>query len=178
MSKRQPDPQSAPKGRASPPRAGSALTKELSRVEEAGYSLYEAFSGKNIEAMAKVWSRSPYARCIHPGWDPVVGWQDIRQSWVDIFESIDEISFELTDIHVEVAGRIAWINLLAYANVTTEDEGEFNTVVVATTIFEESDGQWLIVLHHSSHYAEDEEDEEDNLALALGRGESGTFEPN
>ena len=150
-------------------------------MEEAGIALYQAFTGKDIERMAAIWSRSPYARCIHPGWDPVIGWAEIRQSWVDIFRSIEEIAFELTDMHVEVSGRTAWINLLAFAQVKTEEEGEFTTIVAATTIFEESEGQWLIVLHHSSHYVDDDEleDTEDvELSLTLGSGDSGPSEPN
>lgn len=156
-------------------------TRELTRVEEANYAFYEAFTARNVEAMEQLWSRTPYARCVHPGWDPVVGWHDIRQSWTDIFRTMQEIEFELADVHVEVTGSLAWINLVAFANVVTEDEEQFETSVIATTIFEKFEDRWLIVLHHASHYIEDELDEDGLTELEsdlTGRHGSGTFEPN
>lgn len=166
--------------RKAPPRSKSTLTRDLSRVEEANFAFYEAFTRKDIEAMGRLWSASPYARCIHPGWEPVIGWPDIRESWLDIFNSISEISFELTEIHIEVMGQVAWVNLIAFAAVDTAEEGEFETAVVTTTIFEESDGEWRVALHHGSHYIDDEELDDDDLVLsALGRGGNpGSSEPN
>lgn len=166
------------------PKAGvvkkASPTKELTRVEEANYAFYEAFSGRDIEKMDRLWSHTPYARCIHPGWDPVVGWHDIRQSWVDIFRTMHQIDFELADVHVEVNESTAWVNLVSFAHVVTEDGEEFDTSVIGTTVFERIEDEWLIVLHHASHYVEDDEEEEalDIDSELPPRGGSGTFEPN
>lgn len=155
------------------PRTGS-LTRELTRVEEINFQFYEAFHKRDLNLMGAVWSRSPYARCVHPGWEPVVGWPYIRQSWEEIFSSMTSIEFELEDVHVEVVGETAWINLVANAEVTTEEEEEFATAVVATTIMEKLEGQWLIVLHHSSHYVEDDELEEAEHDHDMNHGFGGT----
>jgi len=141
----------------------SPLTRELTRVEEANLAFYEAFEHRDITRMERVWSRSQHARCIHPGWEPVVGWVDIRQSWVDIFRTMKSIDFTLEDVHVEVSENTAWVNLVAHADLETDDDEAFETSVVSTTILERSEGQWYVVLHHSSHFADgDEEDELEN----------------
>lgn len=138
-----------------------SLTRELTRVEEANLGFYEAFQSRDIDRMSQAWFHSPHARCVHPGWELVVGWADIRNSWIEIFRTIEDIEFQLDDVHIEVSGRTAWSNLIAHVSVTT-DEGElFRASVVTTNIFENIDGHWVLVLHQSSNFMEDEEQEEE-----------------
>lgn len=137
----------------------TSLTRELARVEEANIAFYEAFTHQDMDRMGNVWSQSPHARCVHPGWELVVGWQDIRQSWSEIFRTIEAIEFELEDVHVEVAGRSAWVNLVAHVRIATDDGDAFAASVVTTNIFEHIDGSWRMILHQSSNFAEDEADE-------------------
>ena len=59
------------------PRSPS-LTRELTDVEEANLAFYEAFNLCDVERMERLWAQSPYVRCIHPGWEPVVGWGYVR----------------------------------------------------------------------------------------------------
>src|SRR5262245_40665671 len=75
----------------SPDRAPPSLTRELTRVEEANLAFYDAFHRRDIDRMSQMWSRSPHARCVHPGWELVIGWTEIRQSWLDIFRTIKRI---------------------------------------------------------------------------------------
>lgn len=186
MTKQQRDDNVEPKADGEPRRESSPpapLTRELQRVEEANFAFYEAFHRRDITRMERLWSRSPHIRCVHPGWEPVVGWAEIRQSWVDIFRTMKMIEFSLEDVHVEVSESTAWVNLMAHAEVQTEDDEAFTTSVVATTIFEKIDNQWYIVLHHSSHFAdEDELEDDDDLeieAADLGSdGGGGDSKPN
>lgn len=156
----------------------ASLTRELTRVEEANLAFYEAFHKRDIERMSQVWSRSPHARCVHPGWELVIGWSDIRQSWVDIFRTIQEIDFRLEDIHIEVSGRTAWVNLVAHVQVTTDEGDAFQATVLTTNIFEEIEDRWLLVLHHSSNFADDDEIEEEDLELDNGTNGNGSDGPN
>jgi ketosteroid isomerase-like protein len=152
-------------GAAAPavPERSPSLTRELTRVEEANEAFYEAFRRRDLDRMSTVWSRSPHARCVHPGWELVVGWPDIRQSWSDIFRTIQQIDFRLEDVHIEVAGRTAWVNLVAHVEVETDEGDDFEASVVTTNIFEEIDDTWTLVLHHSSNFAEEEDVDEDEL---------------
>lgn len=148
-----------------PEERSPSLTRELTRVEETNYAFYDAFRRRDIDRMSQIWSRSPHARCVHPGWELVIGWSEIRQSWTDIFRTIQQIEFRLEDIHIEVSGRTAWVNLVAHVEVETDDAEEFQASVVTTNIFEEIDDRWTLVLHHSSNFSEEEEIEEDELDL-------------
>ena len=152
-----------------------SLTRELERVEEANLRFYEAFTHGDIEKMAEVWSQTPHARCVHPGWELVVGWADIRTSWTEIFRTVQEISFQLQDIHVEVAGRTAWANLVAYVSVTTDEGETFQAAINTTNIFELVDLDWKLLLHHSSNFVEedDEEESDDQATAGFGLGYSG-----
>lgn len=136
-----------------------SLTRELARVEEVNLAFYEAFTHLDVDRMGAVWSPSPHARCVHPGWELVIGWQDIRQSWQEIFRTIDAIEFELEDVHVEVSGRSAWVNLIAHVRIVTEDGDAFSASVVTTNIYEHLDGQWRMILHQSSNFSEDDADD-------------------
>ncbi|MBI4821646.1 MAG: nuclear transport factor 2 family protein [Deltaproteobacteria bacterium] len=142
---------------------GSSLTKELRRVEELARTFYDAFETRNIDRMEALWSHSGHARCIHPGWEPVVGWGEIRQSWIEIFRSMDTIDFEIVDAHVEVSDQLAWANVVVHASMVTEEGESFETLVVATNVFERRGSDWSIVLHHSSHVLEDDEEDSEDL---------------
>jgi ketosteroid isomerase-like protein len=163
---------------------GEPLTRELRRVEEANLAFYEAFTRLDMSAMARCWSKSPHARCVHPGWELVVGWNDIRQSWTDIFRTVKAVEFQLEDVHAEVAGRTAWVNLVGYVEITTDEDETFQASVVTTNIFEKLDGEWLLTLHHSSNFAEeedledDDEDEDDDELEFEGARPGGANEPN
>lgn len=160
-----------------PPTKRRALTKELEAVEAQTLEFYEAFNHRDMDRMAKIWSRSPYARCIHPGWELVVGWSDIRHSWGEIFRTLASIEFVLEDVHVEVSGDTAWVNLIAFVDVTTDDGDQFQASVATTNIFERVDDDWLLVLHHSSNFAEEDTEEEEEFDMG-GRGSSGISDPN
>jgi ketosteroid isomerase-like protein len=157
------------------------ITQELSRVEEANLAFYEAFTRKDIERMSSLWAHTPHTRCIHPGWELVVGWNEIRHSWVEIFRTIESIEFELEDVHVEVSGQFAWVNLMAVVRLTTDEEEEFQASVVTTNLLERIEDNWLFVLHHSSNFAEDDDEEEEEEEEELdgdSAGGSGISEPN
>lgn len=155
-----------------------SLTRELTRVEEANLAFYDAFHKRDIDRMSQLWSRSPHARCVHPAWELVIGWSEIRQSWLDIFRTIQRIEFNLEDIHIEVSGRTAWVNLVAHVDVTTDEGDDFQASVVTTNIFEEIDGRWLVVLHHSSNFAEEEDLDEDEIEIEGPLDGSGSAGPN
>lgn len=159
---------------------GTSLTKELTRVEEANLAFYEAFMARDVDRMCVLWAKTPHVRCVHPGWELVVGWEDVRSSWQEILRSVQAVEFRLEDIHVEVAGRTAWVNLLAYISLDTEDGDQFQATVVTTNILENIDGQWLFVLHHSSNFVEEEDvdDDDESIDFEGSGGSSGFGDPN
>ena len=55
-----------------------------------------------------------HAKCVHPGWPLLTGWDAVRSSWEAIFESTEEMRFTLGDIRVEMAGEFAWVVSLTW----------------------------------------------------------------
>lgn len=158
------------------------LTRELSRVEAVNQAFFDAYRERDIEGMEAVWLGSPHARCVHPSWELVVGWTDIRESWAELFRSLQHADLQVEDLHIEVAGRVAWSNQLVYATLHTEDGEVISAASIATNLFEISEGEWRLVLHHASAFVEDDLDEdEDPLDLDPERppqGGSGMSGPN
>ncbi|MGF1509983.1 MAG: nuclear transport factor 2 family protein [Myxococcota bacterium] len=163
-----------------------SLTRELERVEATNLAFYEAFTAQDLERMSRLWAQTPHVRCVHPGWELVTGFGEVRQSWSDIFASIEDIEITLNDVQLEILGSVAWVNLVVDMAITTDDGDQFEASVVTTNIFEATDGEWRMVLHHSSNFVEDDGDsddgdgEEDTRVLGFfpPRSGSGPQSPN
>lgn len=111
---------------------------------------YRAFEVRDLDAMGEVWAREPYVRCIHPGWEPLVGWDEVVGSWGQIFAGIDTLRFELSDVAVRVGETMAWVELSEKLEAVHGGKPARSTVL-ATNIFERrEDGRWQMVHHHAS----------------------------
>lgn len=139
------------------------LSRELERVEAANVAFFDAYRSLDLAAMSRAWLPSPHARCVHPGSELVVGWIDIQESWRDLFESLAHVELDLEDVHVEVAGRIAWCNQLVYLTLETVEGDVVSATSIVTHLFERWDGQWRLIVHHASSTLEDDEEDEGDL---------------
>jgi ketosteroid isomerase-like protein len=108
--------------------------------------------------MEELWAHGEEVRCVHPGWPPLLGWSQVRQSWQTIFSNTESIRFELTDVQVVTAGELAWVFLTE--NITSGDSGPAS--VAATNLFQRQGGRWRLVLHHASAYRPSAEDEDES----------------
>ena len=54
-------------------------------VEFANDAFYLAFNSKDIDQMERLWAEEISSVCIHPGWGPLFGRDDILSSWQSIF---------------------------------------------------------------------------------------------
>ncbi len=123
---------------------------ELREVEEANARFYRAFEGLDLAEMEAVWARREHVKCIHPGWPLLVGWEAVRASWEAIFKNTAEIRFSLSDVSVRVDSNLAWVTCTE--NILSQVGGKISvTAVLATNLFEQTGGRWLMVHHHASH---------------------------
>ncbi len=130
--------------------AAPAKVSEREAVLAANAMFYRAFEVGDVDAMGEVWAREPYVRCIHPGWEPLVGWDEVVGSWGQIFAGIDTLHFELTDVAVRVSAGMAWVELSEKLEAVHAGKPARSTVL-ATNIFERrEDGRWQMVHHHAS----------------------------
>lgn len=120
--------------------------EEVTRINQA---FYDAFESLDIAKMDRLWAHQDYVTCIHPGWSLRVGWPAVRDSWVLIFNNTFAMSFELTELQVQVAGDLAWV--ICTENITSRQDDEARVSrVLATNLYEHLGDEWRMIHHHGS----------------------------
>jgi len=125
------------------------LETDEQEVLEANRAFYAALQTLDLEKMEDVWLHEDWVACLHPGWELLVGWEEIRGSWADIFRSTLRMLVAIGRTLVRVHGDTAWVCCLE--NVTSTYEGGFSTALVeVTNLFIRHDGRWRMVHHHTT----------------------------
>jgi len=73
------------------------IQKEISQMHiddresilEVNSKFYKAFSNQDYDAMERIWLKDASITCIHPSVAPLVGANEVLQSWKHMFESTD-----------------------------------------------------------------------------------------
>ncbi len=122
-------------------------TKEA--VQAANIEFYKAIEAAMIERMEALWSHSEEVRCVHPGWDLLIGWGRVRESWERIFESDQRMRIHPSAVRVSTVEGFAWVTCIE--NITVFQDHSFDTVqAAATNLFIRHNDRWLLVHHHAS----------------------------
>ena len=134
------------------------MQSDTDAVKAANQRFYEAFGALDIQAMDQVWENSQVAMCIHPGWQPLVGWEPIRDSWQGIFDNTSLMHFNIQYINVAVVGDTGWVTCVE--NISSVLQGRAsNFGVLATNIFvrgpsgsggSSTSNEWRMIAHHAS----------------------------
>lgn len=118
-------------------------------VEQANTAFYRALESGILERMDEVWAHEDWVRCVHPGWDLLIGWHRVRESWEMIFASGQKMRAAPSDVWVYTEGDIAWVTCTE--NITVFNESSFDSALAsATNLFIQRDGRWLMAHHHAS----------------------------
>jgi ketosteroid isomerase-like protein len=129
------------------------LQSDEEEVLTANRTFYAALHALDMAAMAQVWLHAHWVKCLHPGWDLLVGWDEVRESWQEIFRSTEQMMMTVSRPLVHVAGDTAWV--CCQENVTTASKDDISSALIeATNIFLRRDGRWLMVHHHTTPLAE------------------------
>jgi len=130
------------------PSQAAARTDEQ-EVLNANRAFYQALQSLDLAKMDALWLHEDWVECLHPGWDLIQGWEEVRESWVSIFRSTRQMRVSVSRPLVRVLGETAWVSCLE--NVTITYEGGFSTAVIETTnIYVRRDGSWRMVHHHTT----------------------------
>ena len=122
------------------------MKDDIIKVNQA---FYRSFEKKDIDAMSNIWSQGTGSICIHPGWDVLRGWQEIRKSWEKIFKNTNYIEINLDIISIEIRHELAYIVLIE--NIMQVATGRrIEAKSIATNILEFMGGKWYFVSHHAS----------------------------
>jgi ketosteroid isomerase-like protein len=129
--------------------ADALVKAKIEEVTRANQAFYEAFESLDVMRMDRVWAQQDYVTCVHPGWTLRAGWPAVRDSWVMIFNNTFAMTFELTDMQIQVAGDVAWV--ICTENITSrQGEQSQGSTVLATNLYEKTGDQWHLIHHHGS----------------------------
>ena len=121
----------------------------IEAVKEANQRFYDAFGALDIQAMEDVWETSDRAMCVHPGWEPLVGWEAIRSSWAGIFDNSTLMHFNVQYVNVVADSNSGWVTCVE--NISSVLQGRAsNFAIVATNIFVRTAQGWRMIAHHGS----------------------------
>ena len=133
--------------------APQELLTDEEEVLTANRTFYVALHSLDLALMSQVWLHEDWVKCLHPEWDLMVGWDEVRGTWQEIFHSTEQMLVSISRPLVHVTGDVAWISCLE--NVTTANQNDFSSALVeATNIFQRRQGRWLMVHHHTTPLAQ------------------------
>lgn len=127
------------------------MAAEVLEVLEANERFYRALNALDLGSMERLWSHGSFVRCIHPGWELIVGWDAVRASWEGIFRGSSggpAHSVETADVSVHVVSGLGWVSCIERITLP----GRSSSLAVATNLFQRSQeaGRWEMILHHAS----------------------------
>lgn len=138
--------------------AKPAQGTEAVALEQLNGELYAAIEAGDLDRMGRVWLDHPHQQdpvCVHPGWPPIQGRDQILRSWAAIMANTSYIQFFLTDVEVSIAGDVAVVTcaeniLTAVGDTETESSALAGGHVVATNVFRRTPRGWRLWVHHAS----------------------------
>ncbi|HWQ34250.1 MAG TPA: nuclear transport factor 2 family protein [Blastocatellia bacterium] len=123
---------------------------EMAAVEEVNDRFYRALEACELTAMEALWLHTEWVRCVHPGWELLVGWNQVRESWARIFQNSRGLRVMPSEVAVLIAGDFAWVSCTENLVIYYESGAPVSAVTTATNLFQRVSGEWLMVLHHAS----------------------------
>lgn len=126
----------------------------MKQILKSNTEFYHAFEVLSIDMMDNLWKHDENIICVHPGWELLVGWLAIRESWVTIFQNTEKIKFTITNTKVRLSDNSNIGIVVCQENIESSVNGQQDKIgVIATNIFERSGNRWLIVHHQGSSIA-------------------------
>jgi ketosteroid isomerase-like protein len=124
---------------------------EQAAVEAANTAFYAAFEEADVDAMAQIWDdEQPEAlTCIHPGWPPLRGREQVLRSWSALMANTDYIQFFLTDVTVAVEGDIAVVTCTENVLTGVTESGGAGAAVATNVFRRRSPHGWRLQVHHA-----------------------------
>lgn len=103
-------------------------------------AFYLAVANRDNAAMAEVWAIDTEVSCLHPGWPPIIGRDDVLESWRHILGNEQQPPIEVFGASARIVGGCAVV--LCYETVS-------QNFLIATNLFVRENGLWRMILHQS-----------------------------
>ena len=124
-------------------KAGGFPTSQA--AEEA---FYEAFEKADVDAMMAVWADEDHILCVHPMGPRLQGRAAVAESWRRIFSNGAAMRLTITDARLTQSALLA-VHVV-HEHIATPERPEGHPPLVATNIYQLTDGGWRLILHHAS----------------------------
>ena len=116
--------------------------------QDAEAAFYEALERADLEAMMEVWAEDEEIVCVHPAGPRLSGYEQVRESWSQIFSSRQRLRVHLSN-QVYVQAMMLSIHSL-HENILVGDETKPRAPIVTTNVFVRTGNGWRMLVHHAS----------------------------
>ncbi len=127
------------------PRYRGPVSDATDAVLAANARFYDAFEARDADAMDESWSTHPDVSCVHPGWPPIRGRDQVMASWRSIFDNDEgptpSCEAPTVALHGESSATVLCRERLG------------NVVLIATNVFVGGPDGWRLTHHHASALA-------------------------
>lgn len=113
---------------------------EIDAVLFANEAFYTAFQTGDLAQMRQVWAEHRTISCIHPGWQPLIGQDEVMESWRAILESGETAAIRCEQARAHLMGDAAYVT--AYERLP-------RGILAATNLFIRQGALWRMVHHQA-----------------------------
>ena len=121
-------------------------------ADEAEGAFYDAFERANLSAMMAVWAESDDVVCVHPQGPRLVGFEAVRESWMQIFAGGATLRIRATEQRRFDGQSVAVRTVIERVSPAGEEAPV--SLVCATNVYELTSAGWRMTVHHASPMAE------------------------
>ncbi len=116
--------------------------------QDAEAAFYEALERGDLDAMMEVWAEDEEIVCVHPTGRRLTGYDQIRQSWSQVFATRQRFEVRLSN-QVYVQGMMLSIHSV-HENFVAAGESKPRPPMVATNVYTRTGNGWRMLVHHAS----------------------------
>ncbi|MEP7273611.1 MAG: nuclear transport factor 2 family protein [Acidobacteriota bacterium] len=136
---------------ASEEAAEAASIDEELAVAAANERFYSALESGDLVAMEDVWLHADWVKCVHPGWELIIGWEGVNDSWRRIFENSGGMRVSAREVRIKVTGDFSWVSCTENLAIFLDNSSApITATTAATNLFYRVNSAWLMVHHHAS----------------------------
>lgn len=116
---------------------------------ELNKNYYRAFENFDLESMSQIWENADDVVCIHPGWDLLLGWDQVKESWQKIFSEQTLLKFTIRNPKVMIFENIGIISCTEEIFISSTSAISQN-FFATTNMFRKTESGLKMFYHHSS----------------------------
>src|SRR5687768_8863095 len=125
----------------------SRRSKLFPTPDDAETAFYEAFERADLPAMMAVWAESDSIVCVHPRGPRLVGFEAVRDSWIQIFSGSTRMRVRAAEMRKYDGNNVSVHTLVEQISAPGQPAVQ---AVCATNVYELTDGGWRMVVHHAT----------------------------